>query len=53
MPVKIVTSSPLFQMMANLEDSGSRISGSWSLKLTFSLKVTFYHAKLTAKLTDL
>ena len=31
--------------MANLEQSGSRIPGAQSIKLTFSLRVTFYFTK--------
>ena len=42
---KIVTSFSFFQFMANLEQSGSRIPGAWSMELTFSLTITFYLAK--------
>ena len=38
---QIVTSLSFFQFMANLEPSGSRIPEAESVKLTFSLKVTF------------
>ena len=31
--------------MANLEQSGSQIPDAWSVKLTFSLTVTFYLTK--------
>ena len=40
-PQQIVTSLSFFQFMANLEPSGSRIPEAESVKLTFSLKVTF------------
>ena len=33
------------QFMVNLEQSGSRIYDAWSLKLTFSLIVTFHLTK--------
>ena len=46
---KIVTSLSFFQFMANLEQSESRIPGTWSVKLTFSLIVTFYLKKLKTK----
>ena len=40
---KIVTSLLFFLFMANLEQSGSQIPDEeWSVKLTFSLTVTFY-----------
>ena len=42
---QIVTSLSLFRFMANLQQSGSRISNAWSVKLTFSLMVTFYLTK--------
>ena len=32
-------------MSANLEQSGSQIPDSWSVKLTFSLTLTFYFTK--------
>ena len=32
---KIVTSLSIFQFMANLEQSGSRMSDAWSVKLRF------------------
>ena len=38
---QIMTSLSFFQFMANLEPSGSRIPEAESVKLTFSLKVTF------------
>ena len=31
--------------MANLQPSGSRVPNAWSIKLTFSLTVTFYLTK--------
>ena len=34
-----------FQNMVNLEQSRSRIPDSWSVKLTYSLRVTFYLTK--------
>ena len=34
-----------FQLMTNLEQSGSCIPDAWSVKLTFSLIVTFYRTK--------
>ena len=42
---EIVTSLLFFQFMANLEQSGNRISEPWSVTLTFSLIVTFYFTK--------
>ena len=42
---QIVTSLSFFQFMTNLEQSGSRILDAWSVKLTFSLMVTFYITK--------
>ena len=42
---KIVTSLPFFQFTANLEQSRSWITEAWSIKLKFSLLVTFYLAK--------
>ena len=47
---KIVTSSQFFRFVANLEQSGSRISNAQSVKLTFSLIVTFYLTKMKTKL---
>ena len=35
----------IFRFMANLEQSGSRILDTWSVKLTFPLIVTFYLIK--------
>ena len=32
----------IFPIMATLEESGSRIPGAYSVKLTFLLQVTFY-----------
>ena len=32
----------IFPIMTNLEESGSRIPGAYSVKLTFLLQVTFY-----------
>ena len=42
---KIVTSLTFFQLMANLEQSGSRIPDAHSVKLIFSLTLTFYLTK--------
>ena len=42
---KIVTSLSFFQFMVNLEQSGNRIPHAQSVKLTFSLIVTFYLTK--------
>ena len=42
---KTITSLSFFQLMVNLEQSGSRISDAESVKLTFSLTVTFYLIK--------
>ena len=39
----------VFQLMANLGQSGSRIPDAWSVKLTFSLTVTFYPKKTENK----
>ena len=39
---QILTSFLFFQFMANLEQSGSRIRDTWSVKLKFSLIVAFY-----------
>ena len=41
----IVTSSSFFRFMASLQQSGSRIPGAWSIRLTFSLIVTLCLAK--------
>ena len=41
----IVLSLSFFQFMVNLELSGSRVSDAYSVKLTFSSKVTFYVTK--------
>ena len=38
---KIMTSLPFFQFLANLEQSGSRIPDVQSIKIIFSLIVTF------------
>ena len=43
---KIVTSLSFFQFMVNLEQSGNRIPHAQSVKLTFSLIVTFYLTKV-------
>ena len=45
----IVTSLSLFRFMANLEQSGSRIPDAYSVKLSFSLKVTFYLTKTESR----
>ena len=42
---QIKTSLLIFQFMANLKQSGSRIPDAWSVKLTFSLMVIFYLTK--------
>ena len=42
---EIVTSLSFFQFMANLEPSRSQIPDAWSVKLTFSLTITFYLTK--------
>ena len=42
---QIVTSLLFSRFVANLEQSGSRIPDAWSVKLTFSLIVTFYLTK--------
>ena len=42
---KIVMSLSIFQVKADFEHSGRRISHVWSVKLLFSLTVTFYHTK--------
>ena len=42
---QIKTSLLIFQFMANLKQSGSRIPDAWSVKLTFSLIVIFYLTK--------
>ena len=46
---KIVMSLPFFQFSANLEQSGSQIRDAWSVKLVFSLIVTFYITKTEKK----
>ena len=42
---QIVTQLSLFRFMANLEQSRSRFPDAWLVKLTFSLKITFYLTK--------
>ena len=42
---KIAMSLPFFQFTANLEQSGSRIPDAQTVKLIFSLIVTFYLTK--------
>ena len=42
---KIVTTLPFFQFTANLEQSENRIPDAQSVKLIFSLMVTFYLRK--------
>ena len=42
---EIVTSLSFFQSLTNLEQSGSQIPDAWSIKLSFSLIVTFYVTK--------
>ena len=41
------------QLMTNLEQSGSWIPDAWSVKLTFSLTVTFYIIKTKIDLNNL
>ena len=43
---QIVTSLSIFQFMTNLEQSGSRTQDAQSVKLKFSLILTFYLAKI-------
>ena len=50
---KIVASVPFFQFTANLEQSGSRIPDTYSVKLIFSLIVTFNLAKTKTELRNL
>ena len=50
---QIVTSLLFFGFMANLELSGSRIPDAESVKLTFSLKITFYPTKTEKELKNL
>ena len=49
---QIVTLLYFFQFLANLQPSRSRIPDTWSIKLTFSLTVTFYlqHSSYTIAL---
>ena len=42
---EIVISLSFFRFMANLEPSRSQIPDAWSVKLTFSLTITFYLTK--------
>ena len=42
---KIVTPLPFFQFTANLEQFGGQAPNAWSVKLIFSLIVTFYLTK--------
>ena len=42
---QVLKSFSFFKFMANLEQSGSRIPNAQSVKLTFSLTVTFYFTK--------
>ena len=44
-----MTSLSFFQFIANLEQSGSKIPDVWSVKHTFSLKVTFYLTKTESR----
>ena len=46
---KIVTSLSIFLFMANLDQSGSRIPDTESVKLIFSLTVTFYLTKIESR----
>ena len=43
--LKIVKSLSFYQFVAKLEQSGSPIPDAWSVKLLFSLTVTFYDIK--------
>ena len=43
---QILTSFSFFRFMANLKQYGSQIPDAWSVKLTFSLTVTFYLTKI-------
>ena len=47
---KIVMSLPFFQFSAILEKSGNQIPDAQSVKLIFSLIVTFYLKKVKAEL---
>ena len=52
---KIMTTLQFFQFMANLEQSESHIPDAQSVKLVFSLMVTFYFTKTenrTKKISD-
>ena len=49
---QIVTSLLFFGFMANLELSGSSIQDAESVKLTFSLKITFYLTKTEKELKN-
>ena len=49
---QVVTLMPFFRLMANLEQSGSRIPGAYSVKLTFSLIVLFCLIKTQTEKTD-
>ena len=42
---KVVTLLSFYQFIANLERSGSRVPDAYSVKLMFSLIVTFYLTK--------
>ena len=42
---QIVMSLLFFRFMPNLEQSGSRVPNTWSVKLIFSLIITFYFTK--------
>ena len=46
---QILTSLSIFQFMANMEQYGSQILGKLSVKITFSLKVTFFLTNRTWK----
>ena len=50
---QIVMSLSFFQFMANLQPFGNRIPDAWSIKLTFSLTITFYLTKLKTELKNL
>ena len=49
---QILMSLSFFRFMANFEQSGSRIPDAWSVKLTFSLIITFSQ-KLKTELINL
>ena len=46
---QIVTLLSFFRFMANLQPSGRRVPDAWSIKLTFSLIITFYLTKTESR----